>query len=224
MLEGPMLELIIFDLDGTLIDSKADIATSVNHALAQENFPTLDQQTIESFVGRGMMHLIRDALGEPSEEQAQKVGQNFWSHYMEHLLDQTYMYPGVVEFLEQFPDIEKAVVTNKPYAFSKKILEGLKINHHFRWLIGGDSLPHQKPSSKMLDPIFKDLGKKPHSLMVGDSQIDVDCGKGAGILTCGVTYGFRDKEELIACKPDYLISEFSELAGLPCFKKMNSPS
>lgn len=214
-----MIELIIFDLDGTLIDSKADIASSINHALAQENFPTLDQKVIEGFVGRGMMHLIRDALGEPTEEQAQKVAQNFSNHYMDHLLDQTYMYEGVLEFLEQFSHIEMAIATNKPFAFSKKIIEGLKIDHHFRWLIGGDSLPHQKPSPKMLDPIFNDLGKKPHSLMVGDSQIDVDCGKGAGILTCGVTYGFRDKEELIASKPDFLIHHFEELAHLPCFSK-----
>jgi len=213
-----MLKLIIFDLDGTLIDSKADIASSVNHALAQEGFPTLPQKTIEGFVGRGMMHLIRDALGEPTEAQAQKVAQNFWQHYMEHLLDQTRMYPGVLEFLEAFPSLEKAVVTNKPYAFSKRILEGLGIDRHFRWLIGGDSLPHQKPSPRMLDPIFSDLGHKPESLMVGDSQIDVDCGKGAGILTCGVTYGFREREELIASGPDYLIHDFQELASLPCLK------
>ncbi len=214
-----MIELLIFDLDGTLIDSKADIANSVNAALTEEGFPTLPQKTIEGFVGRGMMYLIRDVIGEPTEEQAKKVAQNFWNHYMDHLLDQTKMYPGVLEFLKEFPHIEKAVVTNKPYAFSKKILEGLNIQHHFRWLIGGDSLAHQKPSPKMLDPIFEDLGRKPKSLIVGDSQIDVDCGKAAGILTCGVTYGFREAEELIACQPDYLIHDFSELSQLPCLKK-----
>lgn len=213
-----MVSLIIFDLDGTLIDSKTDIANSVNFALAQEGFPTLPQKTIESFVGRGMMYLIRDVIGTPTEEQAQKVAQNFWQHYMEHLLDETYMYSGVQEFLDEFSYIEKAVVTNKPYAFSKKILEGLKIAPHFRWLIGGDSLPHQKPSPKMLDPIFEELGHKPSTLFVGDSQIDIDCGKAAGTLTCGVTYGFRDPEELVACKPDYLIHQFSELKNLPCLK------
>lgn len=218
-----MLELIIFDLDGTLIDSKADIANSVNAALAKEGVPTLPQKTIESFVGRGMMHLIKDVIGQPSETLAQKVAQNFWDHYMEHLLDQTKMYPGVLEFLSEFPQISKAVVTNKPFAFSKKILEGLNIDHHFKWLIGGDSLPYQKPSPKMLDPIFQDLGHKPASLMVGDSQIDVDCGKAADILTCGVTYGFREAQELVECKPDFLIHHFSELAQLPCFKKNHRP-
>ena len=214
-----MLELLIFDLDGTLIDSKSDIASSINHSLAQEGFPMLPQKTIEGFVGRGMMYLIKDVIGEPTEEQAKKVAQNFWDHYMEHLLDQTKMYPGVLEFLNEFPKIQKAVVTNKPYAFSKKILEGLNIHHHFKWLIGGDSLPHQKPSPKMLDPIFEELGRKPSTLFVGDSQIDMDCGKAAGLLTCGVTYGFRDHEELIACKPDYLIHDFSELSKLPCMEK-----
>lgn len=212
-----MLELVIFDLDGTLIDSKSDIAHSVNYALAQEGFPTLPQKTIEGFVGRGMMYLIRDVIGEPSEKQAKQVAQNFWNHYMEHLLDETKMYPGVKEFLEQHPHLKKAVVTNKPFAFSKKILEGLEIDQHFRWLIGGDSLAHQKPSPQILDPIFSELGHKPDSLIVGDSQIDVDCGKAAGIRTCGVTYGFRNKEELIACQPDYLIHHFSELSQLSIF-------
>jgi len=212
-----MLELLIFDLDGTLIDSKADIANSVNAALAKEGFPTLPQKTIESFVGRGMMYLIKDVIGEPTEEQARKVAQNFWDHYMENLLVETKMYPGVAGFLEKFPKIPKAIATNKPYAFSKKIIEGLNIDQHFKWLIGGDSLPYQKPPPKMLDPIFEDFKTKPKTLIVGDSQIDVDCGKAAGILTCGVTYGFRDAEELVACKPDYLIHSFEELKNLPIF-------
>ncbi len=212
-----MISLILFDLDGTLIDSKADIAHSVNYALAQEAFPTLPQKTIEGFVGRGLMHLVRDVIGSPTEQQVKKVAQNFWDHYLEHLLDHTQIYPGVKEFLESYPKIEKGIVTNKPYAFSKKILEGLKIDSHFRWLIGGDSLPHQKPSPKILDPIFQELGKIPPTLFVGDSKIDIDCGKAAGILTCGVTYGFREAEELIAAQPDYLIHHFSELRRLPIF-------
>lgn len=214
-LKSKPLTLIVFDLDGTLIDSKADIAHAVNFALAKEGLPTLPTGTIEGFVGRGMLHLIRDAVGNPDPKEIQKVAENFWDHYMEHLLDETVLYPGVTEFLEKFTRLKKAVVTNKPYAFSKKILEGFQIDHHFRWLIGGDTLGVQKPSPEVLNPIFEEMGRKPRGLVVGDSQIDIDCGRGAGLLTCGVTYGYRNREEIVAASPDYLIDRFEELSELP---------
>lgn len=212
------LSLIIFDLDGTLIDSKADIANSVNAALDQEGFPTLEPKTIQGFVGRGLSHLIKDTLGDPTAQEVQRVALAFWNHYMEHLLDETVLYKGVEKFLNSTGHFHRAVVTNKPYAFSKKILEGLKIDRHFRWLIGGDSLPHQKPSPLVFDPIFEDLNETPHGIIIGDSQIDIDCGRAAGLLTCGVTYGYRDREEIIAAKPDYLIDRFEELIHLPLFE------
>jgi phosphoglycolate phosphatase len=209
--------LIVFDLDGTLIDSKADIARSVNHALDQEGFSTLPPRTIEGFVGRGLSHLISDALGNPKAEDIQRVALAFWAHYMEHLLDETVLYPGVTDFLEKTANLQRAVVTNKPYIFSKKILEGLKIDHHFRWLIGGDSLSVQKPSPEVFEPIFQDFPKRPKGIIIGDSQIDIDCGRDAGLLTCGVTYGYRDREELVQARPDFLIDRFEELATLPFF-------
>jgi len=215
---NPPLSLIIFDLDGTLIDSKADIANSVNEALAQEGFPRLEPKTIQGFVGRGLSHLIQDTLGNPKPEEIKRVALAFWNHYMDHLLDQTVLYPAVLEFLEATTGYERAVVTNKPYAFSKKILEGLDIASHFRWLIGGDTLPIQKPSPQVFDPIFADFKEKPRGLIVGDSQIDIDCGKAAGLLTCGVTYGYRAREEIVASKPDFMIDRFEELSHLPLFK------
>ncbi|MFO1518682.1 MAG: HAD-IA family hydrolase [bacterium] len=211
------LSLIVFDLDGTLIDSKADIANSVNAALAQEGFSTLPAPTIQGFVGRGLLHLIQDTLGKPTEEEVKRVSRAFWNHYMEHLLDETVLYEGVENFLEATAHLDRAVVTNKPHAFSKKILEGFKIDRHFRWLIGGDSLPVQKPSPDVLKPIFQDLNGKPNGILIGDSQIDVDCGKKAGLLTCGVTYGYRHRDELVAAKPDYLVDRFEDLKKLPLF-------
>jgi phosphoglycolate phosphatase len=212
------ISLIIFDLDGTLIDSKADIANSVNFALAREGFTTLPNPIIEGFVGRGLSHLISDAIGNPSDEELWKVIQGFWSHYNEHCLDETTLYSGVQSFLEKTSSFQKAVVTNKPYLFSKKILEGLKIDHHFRWLIGGDSLPIQKPSPEVFEPIFQDFEERPQGIIIGDSQIDIECGKAAGLLTCGVSYGYRDREELVAAQPDFLIDHFEELMDLPVFK------
>jgi phosphoglycolate phosphatase len=216
--DNDSISLIVFDLDVTLIDSKSDIANSVNEALAQEGFPTLEPKIIQGFVGRGLSHLIRDTLGNPSDEEAKRVAEGFWNHYMKHLLDETGLYSGVKEFLESSTGFARAVVTNKPYAFSKKILEGLKIDHHFRWLIGGDSLPIQKPSPQVFDPIFADFEERPRGIIIGDSQIDIDCGQAAGLLTCGVTYGYRDREEIVSAQPDFMIDRFEELKSLPLFR------
>ena len=214
-----MISLLIFDLDGTLIDSKIDIRNSLNYSLQKEGFSTLPDPVIDNFVGRGMIQLIRDALGNPSHEDLRRVPKTFWDYYLEHLLDETVLYPGIHPFLEKFSHLPKAVVTNKPHAFSKKILEGLKVDHHFRWLIGGDSLKVQKPSPLIFEPIFKDFKEKPDALIIGDSEIDIECGKAAGILTCAVSYGYRNREDLEKARPDFLIDRFEDLMKLDCFKK-----
>jgi len=210
-----MSPVLIFDLDGTLIDSKKDIADSLNFALAQEGFETLPTSKIEEMVGHGAKTLVRDALGNPSDEALGRVFLSFWNRYHDHLLDATKLYPGVLEFLENYPQITKAVVTNKPELFSQKILEGLGIRSHFRWLIGGDTLPIQKPNPDVCAPIFRELGEPVSGVMVGDSHVDIECGRAAGLKTCAVSYGFRPREELLNYQPDFLIDHFSDFSGLP---------
>ncbi|MBF0493026.1 MAG: HAD-IA family hydrolase [Deltaproteobacteria bacterium] len=214
--------LLLFDLDGTLLDSKKDIALSVNYALSSTGNKELPEETIIDFVGRGLPQLIGDCLNSSERDPVQTVVEAFWTHYQEHLLDHSQLYPGVLDFLQQDQHHKKAVVTNKPYAFSKKILEELNISHHFDWLIGGDSLPIQKPDAGILKPILDDLKRKGLStqkiLMVGDSKIDIDTGKNAGIQTCGVTYGLRPRQELVDCQPDYLIENFGEFSKIGFFQ------
>lgn len=212
-----MMPLLIFDLDGTLIDSKRDISNSLNFALKEEGMPTLPHEQIEALVGHGARTLVRDALGNPSEEKVGRVFQVFWQRYLDHCLDETHLYPGVAEFLERHSEWPMAVVTNKPELFSQKILEGLKIRSRFRWLIGGDTLAVQKPDPAVFDPIFRELGGEIQGLMVGDSHVDVECGRAAGLKTCAVTYGFRSRAELLESQPDFLIENFSEFASLPFF-------
>lgn len=213
----PMSPVLIFDLDGTLIDSKKDIADSLNYSLAREGFATLPDRKIEEMVGHGAKTLVRDALGNPSDEALGRVFLTFWNHYQEHLLDQTRLYPGVLEFLEGFGHLPMAVVTNKPESFSQKILEGLGIRSRFRWLIGGDTLPVHKPDPGVFLPIFEDLANA-KGVMVGDSHVDIECGRAAGLKTCAVSYGFRPREELLAYSPDYLIDSFSDFSRLPFFE------
>ncbi|MCE9625117.1 MAG: HAD-IA family hydrolase [Deltaproteobacteria bacterium] len=210
-----MSPVLIFDLDGTLIDSKRDIADSLNFALAQEGFDTLPASKIEEMVGHGAKTLVRDALGNPSDEALGRVFLSFWNRYHDHLLDETKLYPGVLDFLENYPQITKAVVTNKPELFSQKILEGLGIRSHFRWLIGGDTLPIQKPNPEVFAPIFRELGEPVSGVMVGDSHVDIECGRAAGLKTCAVSYGFRPREELLNYQPDFLIDRFSDFSALP---------
>lgn len=137
------------------------------------------------------------------------------------IADHTQTYPGVLEFLEKDHDFQKAIVTNKPYQFSKNILEGLKISHHFSWVIGGDSLPVQKPSPLFLEPIFKEtFFPKEKILMIGDSKIDMDTGKNTGIKTCAATYGFRPRQELLDCQPDYLMDCFTDFSKINFFEML----
>jgi phosphoglycolate phosphatase len=212
-----MEPLLIFDLDGTLIDSKKDIANSLNFALEEEGMPALPHEQIEALVGHGAKTLVRDALGNPSEEKVGRVFQNFWRRYHDHLLDETRLYPGVAEFLDRYADWPMAVVTNKPELFSQKILEGLNVRSRFRWLIGGDTLAVQKPDPAVFEPIFRELGGEVQGVMVGDSHVDIECGRAAGLLTCAVTYGFRSRQELLDCQPDFLIEHFSDFGTLPIF-------
>jgi len=214
-----MVSLLIFDLDGTLVDSKQDIANALNFALSQEGCDTLDMSAIQDMVGRGARHLVQEALGNPSNEVLARVFLAFWNRYEEHLLDQTRLYPGVLDFLEASDHPHKAVVTNKPIGFTHKILKGLKIDSFFRWVIGGDSLAVQKPDPSVLDPIFKDLAEKPKGLMIGDSDVDIDCGRAAGLYTCAVTYGFRSRQELEAANPDFIIDEFEALSEIPLLQR-----
>lgn len=212
-----MISLIAFDLDGTLIDSKKDIADSLNAALRECGFKTLSQEKIEELVGRGARQLVKEAIGNPSEEQLWQVFEKFWKIYDAHCLDQTALYPGVREFLESTPSFELAVVTNKPQHFTHKILQGLKLDHYFRWILGGDTLPVQKPDPAMLQPILQDW-KGSAALFVGDSDVDIQVGKAAGWQTCAVTYGFRPRHEIELLQPDFIIDRFSELIALPIFK------
>jgi len=209
-----MAQLLIFDLDGTLVDSKKDIAVSLNRALEQEGFSPLPQKQIEDLVGWGAKHLVREALGHPSDEELQRVFASFWQHYDQNLLNETALYPGVRDFLEHSDSWRKAVITNKPFIWTEKILAGLKLDSFFEWVIGGDSLAVQKPDPAVLGPIQKDLGEIARGIMIGDSLVDLEFGKSIGFKTCAVTHGFGLAEELRVAEPDFLVEDFSQWRDL----------
>jgi phosphoglycolate phosphatase len=209
------IDLFLFDLDGTLIDSKRDIAASVNFTMAKLGLPPLAEDLIYSFVGNGVTPLIRktvEAAGGTSFEQALAI---FMTHYDQHLLDTTDTFPGVRDVLKHFQTTKKIVVTNKSQGFSEKILKGIDLARFFDGVFGGDTSFPKKPDPAVIHHLLKAYDVSPNrSLMVGDSRVDMDTGKNAGILTCGVTYGFRPRKELEDMQPDFLIDGFSELSRL----------
>lgn len=208
---------LLFDLDGTLIDSRADLANSINLMLADLHRAPLSREVVLSFVGEGVRLLVLRSLRvsfgrEPEEHEVDHALEIYFHHYGAHLLDETRLYPEVAETLAALDELPKAVVTNKPYAFTMTILERLGVLAHFRVVFGGDSLAERKPSALPLLEAARRCGAQAgECLMVGDTRVDVEAGKNAGMKTCGYVGGFRGRGELSAAGADVLIERFSEL-------------
>lgn len=205
-------ELLVFDLDGTLVDSKLDLANSVNRALEEFAVPALPHETVYSSVGNGAMNLIRRALGPRREEMLPAVLAFFLDHYRRHLLDTTVPYPGVEEALDRWHGrYRMAVLTNKPLDMTRTILEKLSLSRHFPEVRGGDSFPSKKPHPEGLLALVGAFGTVPsRTLMVGDSVNDVLAGRAAGTATCGVTYGLG-ADGFALHPPDFTVDRFPDL-------------
>src|ERR1051326_8029758 len=207
--------LLIFDLDGTLIDSRLDLAQSVNATRAHLGMPPLHNETVYSYVGNGVPVLIRRALGEAvSESQLQIAQEYFLDYYREHMLDFTTLYPGTAEALARLTDagIKLAVLTNKPVRFSRAIIEGLGIAAHFLQVYGGNSFEQKKPHPMGVEKLIAECGvDRNHTVMIGDSSVDVLTARNACIKAWGVTYGFQP-ESLITNPPDWLGHSMTEVA------------
>jgi len=206
------IKLVIFDLDGTLVDSKEDLALSVNAMRERMGLPALPHDVIASYVGHGVTALVRRALGaEASDESVEKGMTIFLDYYREHMLDHTTLYPGVRGALEQLGGRTLAVLTNKPVRFSREMLERLGLAPLFAAIYGGNSFPQKKPDPVGVEKLMADTGaRERQTLMVGDSDTDVLTGRNAGVWTCGVTYGFgaRTLEET---PPDFIVGDLRDL-------------
>jgi phosphoglycolate phosphatase len=206
------IELLIFDLDGTLVDSEQDLALSVNAMLQRMERKPLKVEQIASYVGQGVTVLVQKSLGAGgSEEDVERGTALFLEHYRHHMLDNTVPYPGVREALENLHRWNKAVLTNKPVNFSRDLLAGLGLTEFFRQIYGGNSFERKKP-----DPVgvFKLMSETEtpasNTLMVGDSISDVLAGRNARAWTCGVSYGFG-APTLKEAPPDLMIDDLREL-------------
>jgi phosphoglycolate phosphatase len=209
------MDLVIFDLDGTLIDSSLDLAHSVNATLAHLHLPPLENEKVYSYVGNGAPVLMRKALGPDYPEEVVKGALEFFlAYYREHMLDNTVLYPGLGQVLDQFraAGIAMAVLTNKPVGFSQAIVDGLGLRDHFRRVYGGNSFAEKKPNPVGIETLLGELGAaREATLMVGDSSVDIRTARNARVAACGVTWGFQP-ETFAECPPDFLIDRPGELA------------
>jgi phosphoglycolate phosphatase len=205
----------LFDLDGTLIDSKLDLVNSVNFMLGEMQREVLPPATVASYIGHGAPRLVADVLGPATGEADRKRGlEIFLAHYSKHNLDRTRAYPGVREGLEALPDRPMAVLTNKPRKMSVEILEALGLLKYFRAVYGGDSFEKRKPDPVGAQTILKDLGSLPQeSAMVGDSDVDILTARNAGMLAIAVNYGFGQHDRQ-AQPADLYVDSLQEIAAL----------
>ena len=211
------IDLVMFDLDGTLADTGRDLADAVNFTRAHFDLPNLPDATVLGHVGRGVEHLLRHALPEENPHHFEEVLRVFLQRYEDHLLDATALYPDVNITLDFIRDKRRAVVSNKMHRLTVAVLRGLGIEHCFDIILGGDSAPQKKPHPALLNQALARFQVPPrHALMIGDGDIDIEAGKQAGVMTCGVTYGLGRKEDIIAAAPDFIIDSLSELARYIC--------
>ena len=186
------VQAVLFDLDGTLIDSKRDLVQSVNATLRELGRAELPEDLVASYVGSGAPILINRALGGAAASDEQQSALNFFlAYYDEHKLDFTREYPGVRVTLEKLRDVPMAVLTNKPVNISVRILEGLRLAEFFRAIYGGNSFATKKPDPLGANTILKELGiPAAESALVGDSEVDVQTARNAGMISAIVNFGF----------------------------------
>ena len=179
------------------------------------NLKSLDKETIRKNIGSGVINLMARSLSSFGCNDVETGVSLFQKHYDIHLLDHTKLYPNVRETVDYFSNKKNAILSNKPISFIEKILSSLNFLNSFDLILGGDNLDNRKPNPKGLQTIIKKLNCLAENvLMIGDSAIDIETGKNAGVLTCGATYGLGDQGSLHDSKPDYLIDDLSKLKSL----------
>jgi phosphoglycolate phosphatase len=207
---------IVFDLDGTLIDSRADISNAANHALGTHGFSTLTAAQIAGYVGDGARLLLaRAARLEPTDAQLDSLIESFTSYYTSHPTDHTLLIPGAHEALAALAHLPLALCTNKPRAITDRVLANLRLPAQLRAVVAGGDLPKTKPDPLPLLHIAAQLALSPSELvMVGDGAQDIACAKAAGARSVGVDGGMQGRDQMLAAGPDVFLATLAELPAV----------
>ncbi len=209
-------QAFVFDLDGTLIDSGLDIALAANHARGSFGLPVLPIDRVMGFIGDGVPTLLRRVLAdehpEPDAALLADARTAFDDHYTRHCLDNTRLFPGVLDVLRRFAARPLMVATNKPARFTDQILAGLHVDGAFRRVISGDQVANKKPDPEMIHACLDGLDVQPSDVaVVGDSLNDIRAARAVGAVAVGCTFGLRPAAEIVGEKPDVVLDAFAEL-------------
>ena len=217
-------KLIIFDFDGTLIDSGPDLALSVNHMLKSLNYDTFSQEIIHGWIGNGALTLVKRALlGKVDISEAidselfEKALKLLLDFYAKNVCVETTVYPNVEKTLKVLKDngYVMAIVTNKPFAFIEPILVTLKLDSYFSYYLGGDSLDKKKPNPEPLLHVCKKLSLHvEQSVMIGDSKNDIIAAQNANMQSIGVSYGYNYGEDIGNYNPDVVVDDIYEIVSI----------
>lgn len=210
------ISLIVFDLDGTLVDSRFDLADAVNYAMQQLGRPALSYDEVPPLLGSGLSYLLKEAAGTGDTEVLETAKTHFDDYYAQHFVTKTRPYPGVMETLRALKPKKTAIYSNKLQHFTSRIAEALEMAPLMDMVQGAnpDAYP-LKPHPAGLHRILEQLRvPADRALMVGDSTHDIEAAKAAGMHTCAVTYGYRSRRALEPVAPDYFIDRFPELRAL----------
>jgi 2-phosphoglycolate phosphatase len=209
------VDAIVFDLDGTLVDSSEDIVTAVNYALKEAGLPERSYEEIVTYIGTGVKDLIVKSVGSEDGALVDKCVELFTDYFGKHYADRSKLYPNVKEVLEFYKDKKMVVVTNRRIKMTEDTLKKFEIDRYFNKIIGGDDDNCLKPSPC---PIQKGISgvveENEKALMVGDMDLDILAGKRAGVSTCAVTYGIGSRKDIEKAEPDHLIDNIIQLKGL----------
>ncbi len=212
------VDAIVFDLDGTLVDSREDLANSVQVAFRSLGLPVPDRDRVIASVGHGARHLVKILLPEHDADEAflDRVVAAFRAHYLEHLLDHTTPFEGLREVVADLgARVPLAVLTNKPGEMARRIIEGLSWSESFRFVLGPDDVEALKPDPRGLLTLLERLEARPaQTIYVGDMPVDVEVAKAAGTRSVAVTWGLAAREDILAARPDQLLDEVEGLRSL----------
>lgn len=213
------IKLIIFDLDGTMVDSLDDLTDATNHMLRRFGRGEVTRGEVCLLVGQGAKRLVERAMPGASADEVEEGVQLFLAYNDAHIADNTRLYPGVMETIPNLGEhFQLAVISNKYEAHCCKLLDVFGLTGFFQAVMGVDSHPMRKPSPEPLLKVMADLGAtSAETVMVGDSSNDIIAGKGAGVVTIGCSYGYGEMSELDGA--DYRIDRFAALLELPLFRK-----
>jgi phosphoglycolate phosphatase len=209
------VDLMIFDLDGTLVTSGPDIAASVNYSLQIMGLPVIEDRLILEFIGDGVKKLIERSLGPALHDRFEEALTIFSQHYQEHMLDTTTLYPGVLEALQHFYKKNKVILTNKRHHFAVGLSDALQLTPVFDEIIGADSTSYIKPDARLADVIMRRFQAHPdRTVVIGDGVNDILLAKNAGLLSCAFLNGLTGRETLLNLKPDDSCEHLFEITEL----------